>query len=82
MTAFHVKCGSVKIRIHDVDHGPPHCHVTGLPQGGQAIVNLLTLTVTKPEGLSLPAPVRRVLKERQEEMLLAWESVVSSDRNE
>ncbi|MBM3148207.1 MAG: hypothetical protein FJ000_10000 [Actinobacteria bacterium] len=56
--------------------------MTGLPQGGQVIVNLLTLTVTKPEGLSLPTPVRRVLRDRQEEMLLAWENVVSTDRSE
>jgi hypothetical protein len=81
MTVFDEKCGSVSVRIHDVDHGPPHCHVAGLPRGGSVIVNLLTLEVTRPEGMCLPIALRRLLRARQDEMLAAWERVVSTDRN-
>lgn len=81
MPAFRERCGSVEIEIHDVDHGPPHCHVTGLPRGGSGTVNLLTLEV-KPPGLGLPTAVRRFLRDRQEDMPAAWEGVISSDRGE
>jgi len=82
MAVFREKCGSVFIEIHDVDHGPPHCHLSGLRGGASARVNLLTLEVTKPPGLPMPKSVRRCLKERQLDMLGAWERVISTDWSE
>lgn len=70
------------IEIHDVDHGPPHCHVSGLSRGSTARVNLHTLEVTRPPGVRLPRAVRRSLEEWQLDMLGAWEQVISIDRSE
>ena len=77
MAVFRGECGSVAIEIFDVDHGPAHCHLSGLPGGAKARVSLLTLEVTKPPGMKLPKPVMRFLKGHQEDMLGAWERVVS-----
>jgi hypothetical protein len=77
MAVFRGECGSVLIEIFEVDHGPAHCHVSGLPGGAKARVSLLTLEVTKPPGMKLPRPVAKFLKLHQEDMLEAWERVVS-----
>jgi len=82
MSVFRERCGSVLIEIHDVDHGPPHCHLSGLPGGGTARVNLLTLEVTRPAGLRLATPIRRRLRQRQLDMLVAWALVTTTDRGE
>lgn len=81
MPAFRVLLGSVQIEIHDVDHGPQHCHVVGLPRGGSGTVDLLTLEV-KPASLALPRHVSRFIRERQQDLLEAWDDVVSVDRSE
>jgi len=81
LSAFRAHCGSVQIEIHDVDHGPPHCQVSGLPGGGSGTVDLLTLQV-RPPGLMLPVAVRRCLCERQQDMLAAWGDVVGWGRGE
>ena len=54
MAVFREKSGSVTVEIYDFDHGPPHCHVSGLPGGLTAQVDLYTLAVTKPPGRRLP----------------------------
>lgn len=77
MALFRVACGSVRIEIWEVDHGPPHCHVDGLPRGGSVVVDLLTLRVVRLGGLSLPPPVRRCLRDNQAAMLAAWADVIS-----
>ncbi len=82
MSVFREKVGSVLIEIHDGDHGPPHCHVSGLPGGIAARVNLLTLEVTRPAGSGLPTVVRRRLKEMQVDMLVAWERIAKMDRSD
>jgi len=82
MAAFRERRGSITVEIYDADHGPPHCHVSGLPGGFNARVDLYTLEVTKPPGRELPRQLRRHLKEWQERMLEAWEHVNSTDRSE
>jgi hypothetical protein len=82
MSVFRERYGSVLIEVHDVDHGPPHCHVSGLPGGLTARVNVLTLEVTRPAGFKLPATLRRRVKERQLDMLAAWELVEKIDRSD
>lgn len=81
MAAFRRHVGAVSIEIYNVDHGPPHCHVSGLSGGATARVNLLTLEVTKPTGEVLPRAVRRCLREWQVEMLEVWDQVISIDRS-
>ncbi len=79
MAVFRRRVGSVLVEIHDVDHGPPHCHVSGLAFNATAKVSLLTLEVIKPHGYRLPVGLRRLLKSEQVAMLAAWERVISTD---
>jgi hypothetical protein len=82
MALFRVECGGVRIEIWEVDHGPPHCHISGLDRGGTVVVDLVTLRVTRPSGLSLPPAVCRCLQENQVTMLEAWAQVISFPRRE
>lgn len=77
MALSRVRCACASNEIHEVDHGPPHCHVSGLAGAGSAVVSLITLETTKPPGLPLPVGVRRCLRENQEAMLEAREHVIS-----
>ena len=77
MALFRLECGGAKIEIWEVDHGPPHCHISGLDQAGAVVVDLITLRVTKPPGLSLPPVVTRCLRDNKMNMLEAWSRVVS-----
>ena len=81
MAVYRKRIGAVLVEIHDVDHGPPHCHVSGLAFNATAKVNLLTLEVIKPHGYRLPVGLKRFLKSEQAAMLLAWERVVSTDHD-
>jgi hypothetical protein len=74
---FRLECGSARIEIWEVDHGPPHCHISGLDQVGTVVVDLVTLRVTNPSGQSLPPAVSRCLRENQRDMLAVWERVIS-----
>jgi hypothetical protein len=82
MAVYRRRLAGVTIEIHDVDHGPPHCHVSGSGGGAVAQVSLLTLEVVKPSGLRLPRAVLRALKDDQIAMLVAWNEVISIDRGE
>ena len=63
-------CG---VKINDVDHLPPHCHVD---LGSRRVkVNLFTLQVMDPPPHELPGGVHRQLRRPQEELLDAWERV-------
>jgi len=55
VAAFRERRGGMTVEIHDLDHGPAHCHISGLPGGLNARVDLYTLEVTKPAGETTPA---------------------------
>lgn len=82
MAAYRHTITGVTIEIYDVDHGPPHCHISGLPGGIKARVNILTLEVTKPPGCALPRAVTKALRSNQIKMIEAWDKVISIDRGE
>ena len=63
----------VEVKIHDVDHPPPHCHA--YVGGRDAKVDLRTLEVLNPPPHELPSRLRRGLYELQEVLLAAWEDV-------
>ena len=79
MAAFKRKCANTKVKINNWDHLPPHCHVA--LGGKNVLVGLATLAVLRPGGVTLPAQLRRCLKDWQLEMLVAWESVQPMDDN-
>ena len=62
-----------EVKIHDMDHMPPHCHV-GLGRK-DAKVNLHTLQIINPPPHALPPKLRRRLLDLQPELLEAWELV-------
>ena len=83
MALFRLECGGAKTEIWEVDHGPPHCHISGLDQSGTVAVDLSTLRVTGPPGVALPPVVRRCVRDNQAGMLHAWSRVISyPDRKE
>ena len=62
-----------EVKIHNVDHLPPHCHAV---VGGRDLrIDLRTLDVLNPPPEQLPPPLRRGLAETQEELLVAWDKV-------
>lgn len=62
------------MRIYNMDHPPPHCHVIG--EQGDIKVALWDLTVMNPPPQELPGKLRRKLQGLQEELLAAWEEVL------
>jgi hypothetical protein len=63
----------VEVRIHDVDHSPPHCHA--FAKGRDVRIDLRTLQILNPPPHELPPGLRRGLARVQEELLSAWERV-------
>ena len=39
MTLLRLECGGVRIEIWEVDHGPPHCHVSGLLEAWSRVIS-------------------------------------------
>lgn len=74
MAVFKVKCANAKIKVNNVDHNPPHCHV--FPGGANILVDLVTLAVIRPTHASLSPALRKCLRRNQHAMLQAWENVV------
>ena len=62
-----------EVKIHDVDHMPPHCHVDIGRK--DAKVNLHTLEIMNPPPHGLPPKLRRRLLDLQPDLLKAWELV-------
>jgi len=77
MALIRLEAGGARIEVWEVDHGPPHCHVTGLEKAGNVVVDLITLRVTRPHGLALPPVVARCIRGHQAELLEAWDRVIS-----
>jgi hypothetical protein len=76
MAVFQVRCANTVVRIYEVDHPPPHCHVK--LNGRDVRVMLRTLAVWR-SNYTLPPNLRKCLRKHQEEMLAAWEQVTIID---
>jgi hypothetical protein len=72
MAVFQVRCANTVVRIHDVDHPPPHCHVK--IDGRDVRVLLATLAVWR-SNYKLSPKLRKCLEKHQAAMLAAWEDV-------
>ena len=73
MAVWKATISNYVVKINNVDHAPPHCHVT--VKGRNVQVVLADLTILKPPPHSLPANLRNGLKDKQEEMFAAWSLV-------
>jgi hypothetical protein len=62
-----------EVKIHNVDHAPPHCHA--LVDGKDLKVSILDLQVMNPPPEEVPAKLRKQLLALQSELETAWESV-------
>lgn len=61
------------VKVHNVDHPPPHCHVE---VGGKDLkIDMAFLSVMNPPPHELPGRLRRKLAQVQESLLEAWERV-------
>ena len=77
-----VKSGSLKFKINERDHNPPHLHVEG--KGASVRINLLTLDWMDAETEFSRADLRRIkafVKERQDYFLAEWQ-VIHEDRKD
>ena len=77
MAVFKHKCAGREVKINNVDHLPPHCHVLG--EGENIRVALATLTPFHPPGAKLASAVRKCLASLQVEMVNAWQRVTVTD---
>ena len=73
MAVWKGKLAGCEVKIHDVDHCPPHCHA--YVDGRDVQIDLHVLTVLKPPPHELPSNLRKALHKVQEELLEAWERV-------
>ena len=73
MAVFKTKCANAKIKVNDIDHNPPHCHV--FPGGANILVDLATLEVIRPAKAKLSPSLRECLRTHRLAMLEAWENV-------
>jgi hypothetical protein len=74
MAVLKFKCAGVEVKVNDVDHEPPHCHVFGISGFRNVRVHLITLEPFD-SAVELPGPLRKCLQKHHEELLEAWEKV-------
>jgi hypothetical protein len=77
VAVFKAIWAGVQVKINNVDHEPPHCHVW--PDGKNTLVDLRTLEVLRPRGVELPAPLYQQLRKHQAELLETWQKVTVMD---
>ena len=61
------------VKIFEVDHPPPHCHI--FIHGRSLKVSLFSLDIMNPPPHKLPPNLRRGLLRHQDSLLCAWERV-------
>jgi hypothetical protein len=62
-----------EVKMHTVDHWPPHCHA--FLGGRDARIDRRTLEILNPPPHDLPPGLRKGLLTIQDELLRAWERV-------
>lgn len=78
MAVWKGRVAGIEVKIHDVDHPPPHCHA--YVEGRDARVDLRTLEVLNPPPHEIPVKLRRGLRRLQPELLAAWDRVIEPPR--
>ena len=73
MAVYKKKLKGIQVKIHNVDHPPPHCHA--YIEHRDIKINILTLEVMNPPPTSIPAKLNKAIKAEQENLLQAWEEV-------
>jgi Domain of unknown function (DUF4160) len=74
MAVWKEKIAGIVVKIHNMDHPPPHCHT--VLNGRDIKIDLATMSVMNPPPKDLPPGLRRGLLKRHEELLKAWENVM------
>ncbi len=73
MAAYKAQLAGFEVKIHNVDHEPPHCHT--VVDGWDAQISLFDVAVRHPPPYSIPSNLRRALREEHETLLKAWDDV-------
>ncbi|HYW35842.1 MAG TPA: DUF4160 domain-containing protein, partial [Balneolaceae bacterium] len=74
MAVFKETLNGIEVKIHNVDHPPPHCHAY-IDAKKDLKINLLTMEIMNPPPNNIPSKINKALKDRHEELLEAWEKV-------
>lgn len=73
MAVYKKRLNGIQVKIHNVDHPPPHCHA--YIDHKDVRINLLTQEIMNPPPVTIPAKLNKAFKEELEELLEAWEQV-------
>ena len=73
MAVYNNTCRGYKIKINNVEHFPPHCHVN--IDGRNKQIGLMNCEILNPPPNEVPPPLRRCLQENLAEMFEAWDNV-------
>jgi len=73
MAVYKKTLNGILVKIHNVDHLPPHCHV--FYKNYDMKVDLLALKILNPPPNKTPQKLSKALKQEQNEMLKAWDKV-------
>lgn len=73
MAVYKETLNGIEVKIHNVDHPPPHCHA--FYDRKDLKIELTDLSVMNPPPNDIPAKLRKSLKKEHANMLKAWKKV-------
>ncbi|MEX2410235.1 MAG: DUF4160 domain-containing protein [Candidatus Paceibacterota bacterium] len=73
MAVYKKTLNSIEVKIHNVDHPPPHCHA--YYERKDLKINLMTLEILNPPPNEIPSKLNKAIKDELDEMRKSWDKV-------
>lgn len=73
MAVYKRKIAGYEVKIHNVDHLPPHCHA--YIDGRDAQIDIRTVEILYPPPHRIPSKLRKGIIAEQDALFEAWEHV-------
>ncbi|NBC65254.1 MAG: DUF4160 domain-containing protein [Bacteroidetes bacterium] len=73
MAVYKKTLNGTEVKIHNVDHPPPHCHAYFNQKDLK--INLMTLEVMNPPPNEIPSKLNKALKTELDELRKSWDKV-------
>lgn len=73
MAVYKKTLNGIEVKIHNVDHPPPHFHA--FYERKDLKINLLTLEVLNPPPNKIPDKLNKAIKDELDEMRKSWKNV-------
>jgi len=73
MAVYKKTLNGIEVKIHNVDHPPPHCHA--YVHHKDLKINLITLEVMNPPPNEMPGKLNQALKSEIDELRSSWDRV-------